>query len=231
MNDEIERLRHKFTTQYPSRLDDWSYAWHPLNPVSIYYRQAQERAITGLFRDIKLDISKLKVLDIGCGNGRFLRFLAELGASPDLLYGIDLVDDRIRLARLLAAGGMTLQVGNAECLPWPDHSFDLVSQFTVFSSILDAELRRRLAVEITRVLKPGGHLLWYDMQRTSNASLHGLFNSDIRQLFPGMLICYRQSLHPIRAAQVLRYGRLLSTIWEYIPGIPRSHNLVLLQNP
>lgn len=231
MNDEIERLRNKYTTQYPSNLQDRSYIWHPLNPIAIYYRQAQERAIADLFRNIELDISKIKTLDIGCGNGRFLRFLAELGASPDLLYGIDLIDDRISMARLLAPTGMTLQVGNAETLPWADHSFDLVSQFTVFSSILDGDLRRRLALEMKRVLKPGGYILWYDMQRTSNVNLHGLPISEIQQLFSGMVIRHTQRLHPIRATQIVRNGRLLSMIWECLPGIPRSHNLVFLQNP
>ena len=41
-------------------------------------------------------------------------------------------------------------------------SFDFVFQSTVFTSILDSEVRKEVAGEMLRVLKPGGVILWYD---------------------------------------------------------------------
>ena len=49
----------------------------------------------------------------------------------------------------------TFHVGSAHELPFPDRSFDLVLQFTVFSSIMSAGLRAAIATEMVRVARPG----------------------------------------------------------------------------
>ena len=108
MTNEIDRLRQMYATQYNPDPQDRNYIWHPLNPISIYYRQAQERAIADLLRRNELSLPNLNVLDIGCGNGGLLRFLASLGIPPKQLNGIDLMDYRITMARQLAPPGMTL---------------------------------------------------------------------------------------------------------------------------
>ena len=65
-----------------------------------------------------------QVLDIGCGEGRFSRLLAGLGA--DATRSIDLTEDLVAQARALASGGETYLVGNAEDLTdLDDESFDL----------------------------------------------------------------------------------------------------------
>jgi ubiquinone/menaquinone biosynthesis C-methylase UbiE len=229
MTDELERLRKLYDTQYRPDPQDRDYIWNPLNPVSIYFRQAQERAIADLVRKYFPNFSKLLVLDIGCGSGRWLRYLASLGASPDRLKGIDLMEYRVKAARLLAPSGVTFSVGNGDSLPYSDKCFNLIIQSTVFSSIQDAKLRQRMAAEMMRVLQTGGHILWYDMYRTRNATLHPLALAEIRGLFSGCEIRSVQKFHPIYATRVLRYGRFTSAIWESLPGIPKTHYLVLLQ--
>ena len=44
----------------------------------------------------------------------------------------------------------------------PFHSFDLLLQSPVFTSILDQAMKERVAAEMMRVSKPGGLILWYD---------------------------------------------------------------------
>jgi ubiquinone/menaquinone biosynthesis C-methylase UbiE len=231
MTDEIERLRHLYTTQYNPDPEDRNYIWHPLNPVSVYYRQAQERAIADLFHRNDLPMTKLQVLDIGCGTGGLLRYLASLGIAPDQLYGIDLIDDRITIARKLAPTGMTLLAGNADTLPYPDEAFDLVAQFTVFSSILDAQLRKGIASEMTRVLKTNGHILWYDLYNVQSANLHSMPVKEIHQLFPGLAIKYQKAMHPKRASRIAARALFLATLLECLPGFPKTHYMILLQKP
>jgi ubiquinone/menaquinone biosynthesis C-methylase UbiE len=231
MTDEIDRLRHMYATQYNPDPHDRNYIWHPLNPISIYYRQAQERAIANLFRRNELSIPKLHVLDIGCGNGGLLRFLASLGIPPEQLSGIDLMPNRITTARRLVPAAVSLLVGNVETLPYPGQCFDLIAQFTVFSSIQDAQLRQRVANEMMRVLKTGGCILWYDMYKSRDASMCNLPMPAIRKLFPGMKILHKQSLHSIYTTRILRYGRFISVLWEILPLVPKTHFMLLLQKP
>ena len=231
MNDEIDRIRKLYATQYNPDPKDRNYIWHPLNPVSIYYRQAQERAIADLMRRYYKDISGLCVLDIGCGNGGLLRFLASLGIPPDQLNGIDLMTYRINAAHHLAPPGIHLSVGNGETLPYLGECFDLIAQSTVFSSIQDIDLRRSVASEMMRTLRTGGRILWYDIFRTRNANLHTIPLPEIRDLFAGMKIRHMQKLHPINTTRLLRLGRLISEIWEYLPGVSKTHYLILLEKP
>ncbi len=229
MTDEIERLRKLYSIQYNPDPQDRNYMWHPLNPISIYYRQAQERAIADVLRKNFSSLSNLRVLDIGCGSGGLLRFFASIGMVPDQLTGIDLVPSRISAAHKLAPPGVSFLVGNGETLPYPNQSFDLIVQSTVFSSILDGQLRKSVASEMMRVLRNGDHILWYDMYRSRNNTLHKLPIPEIRELFPGMQIKQLHRLHPIYATRILSYGRFITEIWENLPGLPKTHNLILLQ--
>jgi ubiquinone/menaquinone biosynthesis C-methylase UbiE len=129
----------------------------------VFYRHAQEYALVSLLNQAGLDLENMRLLDLGCGTGGLLRFLTNLGANPGRLQGVDLLDYRVKQARSLCNQETGICMGDGGALPYQSQVFDLVSQFTVFSSILDEELRREAAAEITRVMKPGGYLLWYDM--------------------------------------------------------------------
>ncbi len=58
---------------------------------------------------------------------------------------------------------LQLQVGSATELPFADGEFDLVTQFTCLSSILDDEVRLAVAREMRRVAA-GGWVLSFDMR-------------------------------------------------------------------
>src|SRR3989440_8774150 len=46
-------------------------------------------------------------------------------------------------------------------------SFDVVMQVTVFTSILDPDLKRRVALEMLRVVKQDGLILWYEDRKST----------------------------------------------------------------
>lgn len=68
-----------------------------------------------------------RVLEVGCGDGRLTRRLAELGAK---VHAIDPDPERIRAARKALPQTLTKLVqfkpGSAERLSHPDASFDVV---------------------------------------------------------------------------------------------------------
>jgi len=98
-----------------------------------------------------------KILDIGCGDGRHLVDLESWGARRGDLAGIDLSESRVLRARtrLCAARaeslGADIRVGEASNLPWPDATFDIVHQSTVFTSIIDDRMKQAVADEMLRV--------------------------------------------------------------------------------
>ena len=130
-------------------------------------------------------LSGLRILDLGCGRGATLRQYLEYEADPDQLWGIDLLPE---FARRAQSGSLNLQAvcGSASELPFPDGSFDFVSQFMLFTSVLDSDVKHSIAREIDRVLVPGGRLLWYDFafNNPSNPNVRGIRLGEVRQLFP-----------------------------------------------
>jgi len=94
-------------------------------------------------------------LDLGCGKGRHVVLMCELGIHA---HGVDVSAKAIEFARSwlktreLAA---ELTTGSMTCLPYPDASFDFVLSHGVFDHAL-ADARGRATIEVERVLRPGG---------------------------------------------------------------------------
>lgn len=233
MSDEIARIRQVYDTRYRSAPGDYTYIWHTRNPVSYTYRQARERAIITLLNHHNIEFEEAKILDVGCGSGDFLRFAASLGGAPHNLHGVDLMEQRIESARVLCPSGVHLSVQDARYLSFEAHKFDIISQFTVFSSILDDATQRDVAAEMNRVLKSGGLLLWYDMKNRSapTSNTQGITRAHLTQLFPGYVPLGQKLLHHRWISRLARRSWLLCELVEGLPGWPHTHILALLRKP
>jgi ubiquinone/menaquinone biosynthesis C-methylase UbiE len=154
-----------------------------------------------------------KILDVGCGEGQQLLELESWGARRGDLAGIDLIETRLGHARVRLGGiafegapGPDLRVGDASKLPWPDETFDIAYQSTVFTSIVDDGMKRAVAAEIVRVLKPAGALVWYDFlfNNPQNPNVKGIGVREIRSLFPGCSVrVKRMTLAPPLARRLV----------------------------
>ena len=114
------------------------------------------------------DVSGKTVIDIGCGEGRFCRLLAKLGAT---VTGIDITEALIERARDLGGAGETYMVGDAEDLAGvEDDSFDLAVSYIVLVDLLDY---RRSIGEAYRVLKPGGRFIVCNVHPMRSADTDG----------------------------------------------------------
>jgi SAM-dependent methyltransferase len=93
-----------------------------------------------------------RILDVGCGTGANLEMLGEFGDAE----GVDVSTDALSFCR--QRGIERVKLGEAENLPYPDQSFDLVTALDVVEHLDDdlAGLR-----EMRRVLKPGGRALLF----------------------------------------------------------------------
>ncbi len=104
----------------------------------------------------------LQLLDVACGTGRFLKFTK--AAFPRLtVTGVDLSHAYAQEARnhLRRRRACSIITANAEHLPFADASQDLITCIFLFHE-LPPKVRRIIAAEIARVLKPGGRFVLVD---------------------------------------------------------------------
>jgi SAM-dependent methyltransferase len=94
------------------------------------------------------DLAGRRVLDIGCGTGRFLTQLSEKAKA----WGVDASPEMLEVART-RAGSAGLKLGRAEELPFKDGWFERATMWLV-AHLVD---RPRAFAEAARVLEPGGH--------------------------------------------------------------------------
>ena len=108
------------------------------------------------------DQRTIRLVDLGCGTGRFLGSVAETFPRMGLI-GVDLSDTYIGEARrhLARRPQVKLAVAKAEELPLADGSVDCLTAVFLFHE-LPPRVRLAVAAEISRVLGPGGRFLLLD---------------------------------------------------------------------
>lgn len=199
------------------------YSW--ANPANLMmHEQAARACIRLLHRASLFPLSGLRIADIGCGDGTWLLEFMQWGAHAPALHGIDLGIDRSARARQRIPQA-DIRTGSASELPWGDESFDLVSQFTVFTSILDPELKRAVAAEMLRVLKPGGAILWFDFRISNpeNSQVKGITATEIRSLFAGYDITLASAvLAPPIGRRLAGWSRPVADLLQVFPFL-RTH--------
>jgi SAM-dependent methyltransferase len=215
MNSDSENARIK--DEYARRDSDKRLAglYDRLEPSVIYIRHEIERHIA-LFLNRKglrgRDLSELRLLDAGCGGGAFFNMFVQLGFRPQNLYGAELLFERLHAAGKAAVNDSKIVNADAAALPFADSSFDFVSQFTVFSSVLGAAARASIASEMRRVTKNGGYIISYDMQHTNpfNKNLAPLKSGQLKNIFGARPeACWRIVLNPLLLRRLVKHSKLL----------------------
>jgi ubiquinone/menaquinone biosynthesis C-methylase UbiE len=96
-----------------------------------------------------------RVLDLGCGNGRFFEFCQDRNID---YIGIDASKELIAIAQKRYPK-TKFQVADALNLPFPNNYFDKVYNIAVLHQIPSDNLRLQLLREARRVLRPQGLLI------------------------------------------------------------------------
>src|SRR5438445_13751621 len=118
----------------------------------LFIMQQLERRIWASLRFHGLDpLHSRRILEVGCGTGHWLRQFIQWGANPENLMGMDLLERRVAQAKRLCSSHVKIHRANAATLAFADSSFDLVFQRTVFTSILDSELKAKVDAEKRRL--------------------------------------------------------------------------------
>lgn len=110
-----------------------------------------------------LNVAGMRILDVGCGEGRYCRKLAAKGA---LVTGIDPTIRFIEQARALDPSG-DYRVASATELPFEVGSFDTVLSYL---SLIDIEDDEKAIAEMCRVLEPGGKVVVVTIANVASTS-------------------------------------------------------------
>ncbi len=129
-------------------------------------------ATRGVYRDREALMARARgrILEIGLGSGINLPLYT---AQAHEVIGLEPSRAMLERARRLLADqpakpDVSLVQGSAEELPFADNSFDTVVAFLVFCTIPDA---RRAALEMHRVLRAGGEVLFFEHIRAPDAGV------------------------------------------------------------
>lgn len=181
----IRKLLDDYSRLEPGETD----AWNPVGSkyqlgyrLNLFYALAKALSLAGV---PALD---LRVLDLGCGNGRSTRMYLDMGLEPDQLTGLDLrIGALERARRLNPAIAWLAHDGGA--LP---RGCNWISTTTVFSSVATEAARAALAGQIRDALPGGGHVFYFDM-RKANPFAGGDPIEPVR-LFAGFRVVWRGAL-------------------------------------
>lgn len=98
------------------------------------------------------------LLDLGCGAGLLTVYLID---QVDIIVGVDasmeMLNNADKDSRLIKVQAM------ADCLPFPDNSFDKIFCHSIFQYFPDYQYAAKAIAEILRVLRPGGKCLIMDI--------------------------------------------------------------------
>jgi SAM-dependent methyltransferase len=232
---ELDRIRDAYRERDAAGLSAAPSQW--LRPGYRFSMQQLEWALLDELAHTGARLAGGRVLDVGCGSGYFLHRLAEYGAAH--ATGIDLMEHRIEEARARYPT-LELVAGSASDLPFEDGAFDVVTQFTALSSVLDPELRAAIAREMWRVLAPGGAVASFDMlprprtvRRRAPAGATAttpIGPDELRRLFPAGEHRHRALAYMEGRARLSARSRTLAQVLAAVPA-RRTHLLATVRKP
>ena len=207
--------------------------YSPWQPAEIFFKSSRKAVAAAMLNDARVfPRTGDTCLEVGCGSGGWLADLVSWGVRDSDLHGIDIDPLRISRAKEMWSAA-DLRVGDASDLPWADGTFSLVVSSTLFTSVLDGDVRALIANEIVRVLAPGGALLCYDFafDNPQNPHVRGISRSEILRLFPQLAGKIKSvTLAPPLARLIVPRSWALATFLETIPFL-RTHLLAVLIKP
>jgi phospholipid N-methyltransferase len=223
---ERARILAEYQRRGASIGDDLYAPWRP--EVSLG-REGRTRLAAELLRKVgRFPGRTTPCLEVGCGDGGWLPDLLAWGVSEKNLVGLELDAGRFRRLRERMPAVHRV-VGDAAEEPFRTGTFGLIVVSTVFSSILDPDVRVLVARGIAGSLSRTGALVVYDIahDNPSNGAVRRVTHSEVIRLFPCLHGTVRSlTLAPPLSRRIAPLFPLAARVLEAIPAL-RSHLLAV----
>jgi ubiquinone/menaquinone biosynthesis C-methylase UbiE len=194
---------------------------------NFYLKTEKELRISTVLRNIFGKVEDLKILEIGAGSGSNLLLFKKLGSAWENLFANELLEEK-QLVLKENLPNSTIHIGDALSLNYSEE-FDVVYQSTVFSSILNIQVKQQLADHMVKMLKPGGVIIWYDFKFNNprNKDVKGVNKKEVLRLFSK---AQKIDFYPVTIAPPIgrRIGKLYPIINFLFPFL-RSHYIAVIK--
>ena len=108
-----------------------------------YYDNLEKQLILRLLKPARGE----SILDIGCGTGHHLRWLASFGLK---LAGVDNSSPMLEVAKRDLGKDIELRLADAKELPYPEDSFDIVMMITTLEFLQEPKLALKEALRVCK---------------------------------------------------------------------------------
>ena len=172
--------------------------------------------------DLGMSIPSASVLEVGAGYGDGLRPLLSAGFSPANMTGVDLLEERLEIARERLPG-VTFLCANAGDMKenFESNSFDVVFEQFCCCHVPDEELKQKMASEMIRIAKPNGFILIHDWRRSASwRGIYGVSQSYIDKNFK-----VYEEVDKIKVYPSLLWPPLGGRLSRYIPELYQAIRL------
>lgn len=136
-----------------------------INQIDLEEADEENRYFIQLYHHVigAVGLKDLDVLEVGSGRGGGADYIKRY-FEPERVVGVDLSESAVLFCNTIYdQNGLSFKDGDAESLPFPDESFDVV--LNVESSHCYGSMKKFLG-EVKRVLRKGGYFLFTDFRRT-----------------------------------------------------------------
>jgi demethylmenaquinone methyltransferase/2-methoxy-6-polyprenyl-1,4-benzoquinol methylase len=165
------------------------------NSVSVKYdlmNDLMSGGIHRLWKRFTIELSGVRrgnsVLDIAGGTGDLAAKFSRLVGSEGKVVLADINDSMLKVGREKLTnrgivGNIEYVQANAECLPFPDNSFDCITIAFGLRNVTDKDAALR---SMLRVLKPGGRLLVLEFSKPTNELMSKVYDRYSFDILPRM---------------------------------------------
>lgn len=223
----IKQEETNIINRYQKRINNEIYEIIGKKMFFIFYSLAEKELIfSKIIKNKFSSVKNLNIIEIGAGTGGNLLFFKKIGFKWENIFANELLTERVVLLKENLPASI-IHSGNALDLNYSEY-FNVVYQSTVFTSILNYDIKKLLADKMFAMTKPGGIVLWYDFKynNPSNKDVKGVGKSEIKNLFP---IAKKIDFFPVTLAPPIgrRTGRLYPIINFFFPFL-RTHLIAVI---